>query len=98
MALGHKTGGRTKGTPNHTDDLQAFARRIEQVVIGAKLKDCESMERLICRILTKPGKNPAVAAMMATKWVEWRYGKAIQPLAGKDGFEPIRVVVEHIGT
>src|SRR6266581_4361111 len=51
MALGHKTVGRTKGTPNHTDDLQAFARRIEQVVIVAKLKDCESMDRLISHIV-----------------------------------------------
>lgn len=84
MALGRKTGGRTKDG-NKKDDLQAFARRVEAAVIKANLKDSETIERLICRILIKSEKNPAVAAMMAQKWVEWRYGKAIQPISGKDG-------------
>lgn len=69
--------GRPKGGKNHKNDtLEAFAKRIERQVIEAGIKDCETMERLICRILTKPEKNPAVAAMLAGKWAEWRYGKA----------------------
>ena len=35
------------------------------------------MERLICRLLVNK-KSPQVAAMMAHKWVEWRYGKATE--------------------
>lgn len=38
------------------------------------------MERLICRILTATGKEKKAdvrtRAFLATKWVDWRYGKA----------------------
>lgn len=67
--------GRPKGAKNQTDDLQAFARRIERAIVTAKLKDQETIERLVCRLLTND-KTPQVAAMLAAKWVEWRYGKA----------------------
>jgi hypothetical protein len=56
------------------DNLEAFAKRIE-TRIRAGLKGTDSMERLICRVLTSK-KNATSAAIMAQKWVEWRYGKA----------------------
>jgi|SRR6266436_28983 len=74
MALGRKTGGRIKGQ-NKLDDLEAFARRIERQILNSNLRDCENIERLFCRLMTND-KSPAVAAMLLSKWVEWRYGKA----------------------
>ena len=75
-----------------TDNLEAFAKRIEsRIKIGAKGSD--SMERLICRLLT--GKDWKVSSVLAAKWVEWRFGKAPQPVTGKDG-QPIEVRVRHI--
>lgn len=59
------------------DNLEQFAKRIETMVIRGG--NTEGMERLICRALTNK-KNPALAAAMAQKWVEWRFGKAPQPL------------------
>lgn len=88
--------GRPKGSKNDKNDsLEAFARRIERRIVDAKLKDCETIERIICRHLTN-GKAPAVAAMMAAKYVEWRYGKGVQPISGKEGAPAIRVIVETI--
>jgi hypothetical protein len=59
------------------DDLRAFARRVEQQILKANRKGMETMERLICRVLSNK-RNPVVAATMAHKWVEWRYGKATE--------------------
>lgn len=84
--------GRPLGSKNEkNDNLEAFAKRIERQIEKANLKGQESMERLICRLLTND-KAPALAGMMAAKWVEWRYGKALQPIAGKDG-APISIQV-----
>lgn len=58
-------------------ELQAFAIRVEKQIIAANQKGSESMERLICRLLTSK-KTPQVSAAMAHKWVEWRYGKATE--------------------
>ena len=58
------------------DNLEAFAKRIE-TRIREGLKGTDSMERLICRLLTKKN-TPHVAAGLAHKWVEWRYGKATE--------------------
>lgn len=60
------------------DNLESFAKRIE-TRIKAGLKGTDSMERLICRHLTNK-KNTATSAIMAQKWVEWRYGKAKETL------------------
>ena len=57
-----------------SDNLEQFAKRIE-TRIKASTKGSDSMERLICRLLTSK-KQPAIAAQMAAKWVDWRYGKA----------------------
>jgi len=50
--------------------LDDFAKRVE-----AKIKaSCgHGMENLLCRLLT--GDDVKVAAALAAKWVEWRYGK-----------------------
>ena|SRR5208282_2758290 len=60
-----------------TDNLEQFAKRIETRIRKA-CGSGDGMERLICRILA--GKDPRLAAFMAIKWVEWRYGKAKQPV------------------
>ena len=68
--------GRPKGSKNHENDtLEAFARRIEREIVNSNMKGQESMVRLVCRLLTNQ-KTPAIAAVMAGKWVEWRFGKA----------------------
>ena len=54
------------------DNLESFARRIE-TRIKAGIKGTDSMERLICRLLT--GKDQKTAAQIAMKWVEWMFGK-----------------------
>jgi hypothetical protein len=69
----------SKRTKEEADNLQSFARRIENQIIKANMKGQETMERLICRLLTGR-KTPQVAAAMAHKWVEWRYGKATENL------------------
>jgi hypothetical protein len=55
------------------DNLEAFAKRIETRIRNG-MNGSDSMERLICRLLTKK-KNPQVSAILAQRWVEWRYGK-----------------------
>lgn len=54
------------------ENLEAFAKRIE-TRIKASAAGTDSMERLICRLMT--GSDAKVAAVLASKWVEWRYGK-----------------------
>lgn len=61
-----------------SDNLESFAKRIE-TRIRAGMAGSDSMERLICRLMTGK-KNPQVAAQLAGKWVEWRYGKAKETL------------------
>lgn len=67
-----------------TDNLEAFAKRIATRVRAGGGTD--SMERLICRLLT--GKDVKVAAMLASKWTEWRYGKPKEQIehSGSIGF------------
>lgn len=72
------------------DNLESFAKRIEtRIKLG--LKGTDSMERLICRLMTSSDKK--VSSMLAAKWTEWRYGNAKQTVSGD-----IRITVEHIGT
>lgn len=80
--------------PKHTtpDNLENFARRILNMLD----KNPFAMERLICRILSNK-KNLQVSSALAAKVVEWRYGKASQPISG-DESHPLKVLVEHIGT
>lgn len=59
------------------DGLESFSKRIE-TRIKSGIKGTDSMERLICRLLT--GKDPKIAAHLATKWVEWRYGKPTEKI------------------
>lgn len=60
-----------------TDNLEAWAKRIE-TRIRKGIQGTDSMERLICRLLT--GEDLKVAAHLATKWVEWRYGKPTEKI------------------
>jgi hypothetical protein len=62
---------------NSADSLENFAKRIEKRLRIDKDKQPFAMERLICRLLANK-KSPQVSAMMAHKWVEWRYGKATE--------------------
>lgn len=64
---------------NSADSLENFAKRIEARLRVGKDKQPFAMERLICRLMAAK-KNPQVAAMLAQKWVEWRYGKAKETL------------------
>lgn len=82
--------GRPKGSKNRVsaDTLEAFATRCIRTL--GKTGDTQSLERLICRLLT--GKDEKIAAGLAAKLVEWKYGKAIQPVSGKDG-APIAVQI-----
>jgi len=91
--------GRPKGSKNEkNDNLRAFAIRVERQIIEAGHENIENMERLMCRLMTNQ-KMPAVAAMMAGKWVEWRYGKAAQPITGdKDNPVAFEMRVKVIGT
>ena len=58
------------------DNLESFAKRIvTRLQAGG---NTDSMERLICRLLT--GKDVKVAAFLANKVVEWRYGKPKETL------------------
>ncbi len=70
-----KAGGRpstSEMAQGKKDNLEQFAKRIETRIRASGKSD--GMERLVCRLLT--GKNPTIAAKLAEKWVEWRYGKA----------------------
>lgn len=58
---------------NSAESLELFAIRIEEKLRAAG--SSSTIENLVCRALTNK-KSPAVAAKMAEKWVEWRYGKA----------------------
>jgi len=64
------------------DNLEAFAKRIETRIRKSKGTD-DGMEQLICRILT--GSDRGSSTKLAERWVEWRYGKAKQPVVGADG-------------
>lgn len=61
---------------NSADSLEAFAKRIETMLRKGGATD--SIERLICRLMT--GEDLKVAAALASKWVEWKYGKPKETL------------------
>lgn len=79
------------------DNLAQFAKRIASRLRKSS-GNTDSMERLICRLLT--GYNEQVAARMASEWVEWRFGKAPQPVTGEDGKGPVDINVKiiHVGS
>ena len=65
-----------------------FARRIEKAIVKSGQG---KMDNLVCRLLT--GDDTKVAAMLAAKWVEWRYGKALEK---HEHSGDVRVILEHI--
>jgi len=68
-------GGRPKGVLNRvsSDTVEAFAMRVENAIAKANIKDMESIERIVCKLIVY-SKNPAVQAGLIMKWAEWRYG------------------------
>ena len=58
------------------DSLESFAKRIMTKLAAGGATD--SLERLICRMLT--GDDVKTAAFLANKVVEWRYGKPKETL------------------
>jgi hypothetical protein len=75
---------------NSADSLENFAKRIEERLRIGK-GGSFAMERLVCRLLA--GQDRKVAAMMAGKWTEWRYGKATEHLHMTGS-----VIHEHVDT
>lgn len=49
------------------------------------------MANLVCRLMT--GKDPKIAAHMASKWVEWRYGKATETVNVFGNQQPVMVMI-----
>lgn len=58
--------------------LQMFADDVDQALI----KGGTSLVREVCRHIT--GSNPKIAAFMASKLVEWRYGKATETVINEE--------------
>lgn len=81
---------------NSADTLENFARRIEERIRIGRDNQPFALERLICRLLT--GKDLKVAAVMASRLVEWKYGKAKETVVGRlEGEASLKILVEHIG-
>ena len=51
--------------------LEDFAAQVEEKL--AKAKGPDAMANIVARLLTN--KDPRISALMACKWVEWRFGK-----------------------
>ena len=83
----------SRKTQSELTDLQAFAIRIEQRILKSQ-KGTAAMENLVCRLMTNE-KQPQIAARLAEKWVEWRFGKAPQPNthANENG-QPFKLIFE----
>lgn len=90
------------------DDLEQFAKRIATRVKESG-GNTDSMERLVCRLMVGKKSSPQVAATMAAKWVEWRYGRAKETVKvegtvihehvdlsklSEEEFAPIRKLIE----
>jgi hypothetical protein len=93
MAIGRKTGGRVKGSNDKLPAAQAFVNRIEGMLGKANDKSGElygNLERMACRFITSD--DTKVAFGVWSKLVEYKFGKPIQPVTGKDG-EPIQLQV-----
>ena len=73
---------------NRTDNLQAFAKRIEARML--KGKSPVAMEQLICRLLSS--KDHRIASAMASKWTEWRYGRVPETPSITINNQPIMVM------
>ena len=86
--------GRPKGSENRVPSAQAFVRRVESM-LGKSNPECGNLEKLACRFITSD--DTKVAFGVWSKLVEYKFGKAVQPIAGAEGAEPIRVIVETSG-
>ena len=88
-------GGRPKGSLNATqiDTIRAFACRVENAIEKANVKDMESIERIVCRLIVY-SKNPAVQAGLIMKWAEWRYGPQKQHHTFEGKIEHVHTIEE----
>lgn len=75
---------------NNSENLEAFAKRVEERIkhkLGAF-----ATERLVARLMTS--RDERIAALMTSKWIEWRYGKP------KENAESVRAfaiqIINHI--
>lgn len=66
------------------DNLEAFGRRIISRLKRAG-GNTDSLERLICRLMSGPEANPKIASYLACKVVEWTYGKAKETVEHQTG-------------
>lgn len=73
---------------NSADSLENFAKGIEEMFRKGKDQGPFALMRQVCRLMASGDEK--VSAAMTSKWVEWRFGKPVQPIAGKDG-APIQV-------
>jgi hypothetical protein len=80
MALGRKTGGRKKGTPNKVT---------AEIRLLAQLEGPATIARLV---KLRGHKNGAIAVAACRELLDRGYGKATQPISGEGG-EPITIQV-----
>ena len=86
--------GRPKGSENKRPQVQGFVAKIESMLRKSH-PEWENLERAACRFITSDDLK--VAFGVWSKLVEYKFGKPIQPIAGAEGAEPIRVIVETSG-
>lgn len=91
MAKGKKTGGRHAGTPNKLSVAQAFVKRIEDLISKSEgQRSLFALERMACRFITSD--DTKVAFGVWSKLVEYKLGKAVQPISGEGG-GPLQVQI-----
>ncbi len=92
MALGKKTGGRKKGTPNRaTAAAKEFVARVEKKLAARKVAGYASLGEIGATLLTCG--MPPVIERVWERLMEYKYGKPVQPLSGpEDG--PVRIVLD----
>ena len=63
---------------NSADNLENFAKRIEEMFRKGKDQGPLALQRQVCRLMASTDSK--VAATMTAKWVEWRFGRAKETL------------------
>ena len=94
MALGRKTGGRTKGTPNKgTADIRELAQAHGPAVINRllMLSGC-ALDAL--GIPLKGADSEQVQVMAMKELLDRGYGRATQLIAGDDAGSPLQHVMK----
>jgi len=87
--------GRPKGSTDKRAAAERFVARVESMLGKSNPDWAGGLERQACRWLGSDNAKASVAVLM--RLMEMKFGKAIQPVSGAEGAEPIRVIVEHVG-